>query len=107
MVTKEKTLARLQHLATLYRRGYRSNVVDQSLDKLIALERATAQRELADLQERLQAFEAQYQMASEDFYRRFRAGELGDAADVVEWSIFYEMWEVVRERLKVIEAELA
>jgi hypothetical protein len=79
-------------------------MVDQSVDKIIALERAAAQRELADLQQRLQAFEAHYQMPSEDFYRRFRAGGLGDSADFVEWSVFYEMWKSVQERLEILDA---
>lgn len=107
MATKEGTLKRLDYLAALYRLGYRSDVIDRSLDKLIMLERAAARRQLADLQGRLRAFEERYQMSSEDFYRRFRAGELGDAADLVEWSVFYEMWVSVRERLEVLEAEPA
>ena len=107
MATNEKTLDRLEYLEAFYRQGYRSDIVDRSLDKLIALERAAAEREGADLQARLRAFEAQYQMSSEDFYRRFRAGELGDAMDYVEWSVFYEMWQAARERLEVLEAELA
>jgi len=107
MATSEKTLNKLQYLETLYRRGYQSNVVDQSVDKIIALERAATERELANLQQRLQAFEARHQMPSEDFYRRFRAGELGDSADFVEWSVFYEMWESVRERLRILQAEAA
>lgn len=81
-------------------------VIERSLDKIIALERAAARRELADLQERLQSFETHYQMSSEDFYRRFRAGELGDAIDIVEWSIFYEMWDSVRARLATLEADV-
>ena len=107
MATSEKTLHRLGYLEAFYRRGYRSDVVDRSLGKLIALERTAAEREEADLQERVRAFEAQYQMSSEDFYRRFRAGALGDAMDYVEWSVFYEMLQAVRERLEVLEAELA
>jgi len=103
--TEGKTLEQLKHLMALYRRGYQSDVVDRSVDKLIALERASVQRELADLEARLQAFEAQYEMSSEDFYRRFRSGELGDSADMVEWSVFYEMLESVRESLQVLEAE--
>ena len=106
MATNDKTMDRLQHLETLYRQGYRSDVIDRSLEKIIALERATAQRELAELQERLRAFETRYQMPSEDFYRRFRAGELGDALDMVEWSVFYEMWESVRARLATLETAL-
>jgi hypothetical protein len=60
---------RLQYLETLYRQGYHSAVLDRSLDKIMALERAAARREYADLRERLQAFETRYQMSSEDFYR--------------------------------------
>lgn len=81
-----------------------SDTIARSLDKSIALERAAALREYADLHERLQAFETRYQLSSEDFYRRFRAGEMGDAMDVVEWSVFYEMWESVRARPALLEA---
>jgi cell division septum initiation protein DivIVA len=107
MATDEKTLDQLQYLETLYRRGYRSEMVGQSVDKIIALERAAAQRELEELKQRLQAFEARYQMASEDFYRSFRAGELGDSADFVEWSVFWEMTESVRERLEILDTGAA
>ena len=103
MAANDKTMTRLQYLETLYRQGYRSDMIDHSLEKIIALERATAQRELAEIQERLRTFETRYQMPSEDFYQRFRAGELGDAMDMVEWSIFYEMWESVRARLAMLE----
>ena len=85
---------------------YRSAVVDRSMDKIMALERATARRELAGLQERLRPFETRYQMSSEDFYRRFRAGALGDAMELVEWSVFYEMWDAVRARLEGLEADV-
>ena len=86
MATTERTLERLQYLEALYRQEYRSEVVDRSLEKLLALEKAAARRELAELEERLRAFEVRYQMPSEVFYQRFRAGELGDTADMVEWS---------------------
>ena len=104
MATEEKTLDKLRHLEVLYAQGYRSNVIDKSLDKIIELEWAAAKRDLTRLQERLRALEGQFQMGSEEFDRRFRAGELGDGADFVEWSVFYEMWKSVRERLRVLEA---
>ena len=103
METNEKTLEQLQYLETLYRRGYRSRMVDQSVDKIIALERSAARRELEELGQRLLAFEERYQMPSEDFYPRFRAGELGDSAELVEWSVFYEMRESVRERIEILD----
>jgi hypothetical protein len=107
MTAEEKTLKQLRYLETLYHQGYRSDTIARSLEKIIALERARAQRELDDLRKRLQSFEARYHMSSEDFYRRFRAGELGDAMDLVEWSVFYDMWKSVWERLEILEAESA
>jgi hypothetical protein len=107
MTAEEKTLKQLRYLETLYQQGYRSDTIDRSLGKIIALERARTQRELDDLRNRLQEFEARYHMSSEDFYRRFRAGELGDAMDFVEWSVFYDMWKSVSARLEMFENELA
>ncbi|GAK57537.1 hypothetical protein U27_04504 [Candidatus Vecturithrix granuli] len=63
-----------------------------------------AQRECADLEARLQKFESQYRLSSEDFYRKFQADDLEDRADMVEWSVFYEMWLSVKERLEVFQA---
>jgi hypothetical protein len=51
------------------------------------------QQDILDLENRLKAFESQYQMSSSNFYQQFKAGKLGDAMDFFEWSVFYEMWE--------------
>lgn len=107
MANTNKTIERLRQLHELYLQGYRSDIVDSSLDKLLSLERAAAERELAELQRRLAEFEQQYAMSSPDFYQHFRAGKLGDSADFVEWSVFHEMSESVHERLKRFAAEAA
>jgi len=107
MVANDRTIHRLQHLGDFYRQGYRSDIIDRSIDKIISLEKTVAQRDEQDLQAKLRKFEAKYHLSSEEFYGRFRKGELGDAADFVEWSVFYEMWESVHERLKILETEMA
>ena len=55
------------------------------------------QPELLDLENRLKAFQSQYQMSSDEFYKRFRSGELGDEIDFFEWSVFYEMWKTAQK----------
>jgi hypothetical protein len=55
--------------------------------------RGQVEHSIADLERRLQIFEAQYGMPSSDFYRRFQAGELGDTAAFFEWNTYYEMIE--------------
>lgn len=63
------------------------------------------QAEFLDLENRLKNFESQYQMSSKIFYQRFRAGELGDAMDFFEWSVFYEMWSATQNQSELIETK--
>jgi midasin (ATPase involved in ribosome maturation) len=48
--------------------------------------------QIYDLENEIKKYETQYKMSSEEFYPKFRAGELGDDIDFFEWSVFYEMW---------------
>jgi plasmid maintenance system killer protein len=67
MAIEQRTLEQLQHLQDLYRRGYQSDVVDRAIKKIIAIERAAAERELVSLQKRLEVFEGRYGMSSAEF----------------------------------------
>jgi hypothetical protein len=98
------TLNKLQSLEQLYRRGFRSEVIDRAIDKLLATEIERAYAERRDLDVRLANYEKRYNMSSDEFYPRFRAGELGDGMDFVEWSVFYEMHQAILERLKMLGA---
>jgi hypothetical protein len=60
-----------------------------------------------ELQERLRMFEEQYLISSAEFYRQFRAGEMGDEADYFEWSAFYQMWLSTREQLDLLKIPAA
>jgi hypothetical protein len=55
-------------------------------------EETSPARETLELRGRLEAFEQQYQLVSDEFYRQYEAGLLGDSADFLEWSAFYDMW---------------
>ena len=96
------TIEPLQILELLYRQGYRSSLIDRSLNKIIDLERANNLKQASELQAKLQAYEYQYQMPSDIFYQRFCEGSLGDEMDYFEWSVFYDLWQSVQERLQVL-----
>ena len=104
MSTTMATLDKLRSLEQLYRQGYRTEVIDRTVDKLLAMEMEQAYKELRDLGARLSRYEQQYNMTSSEFYRRFRAGELGDEMDFVEWSVFYDMHQATLRRLKLLGA---
>ena len=99
-----RTLDKLQSLEQLYRQGFQSEVIDRAVDKLLATETEQALAEKRDLEARLSAYERQFSLSSDEFYRRFRVGELGDGIDFVEWSVFYEMYRAILERLEVLGA---
>jgi hypothetical protein len=90
---------KLEILGSLYQQGYQSDVIERTLDKLIDLERERVEREYAELTARLLSFEHQYGMPTEDFYRKFEAGELGDSVDFVEWSSMRDLRESLRNHL--------
>jgi len=103
MASSQQTLVDLQNLTTLYRQGHHSPVIERTVEKMVAFERDLARQEADEIDAKLRAYEQQHQMNSEDFYHRFRAGELGDDMDWVEWSVFYEMRAGVQQRLTLLE----
>jgi hypothetical protein len=100
-----RTIDKLRSLEQLYRQGFQSEVIDRAIDKSLTAEAARALAERRDLEARLSAYEGQFNMSSEEFYRGFRAGKLGDGMDFVEWSVFYEMYQAILQRLKVLGAD--
>ncbi len=99
------TLEKLHVLETLYQRGYQNELIDRTLDKILDLEREKAQQDLSELQQQLLRFEIRYHLSSEDFYRRFHQGELGDESDYFEWSACYDMYQSVHGRLQALSGE--
>jgi hypothetical protein len=99
------TLEKMHRLETIYRRGHQSELIDRTVDKLIDLEQARAARELAELDQRLAAFEQQYQLASAAFYARYEAGQLEDSADFMEWSSFCDMRRSAQQVLDWLRGE--
>ena len=55
-------------------------------------------------EQELRDFEQRYGMDSATFYRRFEAGELGDAMDFFEWAGLYELHQDLLEKLKRLES---
>ncbi|MCP4167800.1 MAG: hypothetical protein GY759_18170 [Chloroflexi bacterium] len=100
MTVETRTIGRLEGLLRLYHTGYQSPVIDKTVEKLVSLEVERSRSEMTQLRERLEAYESQYGMTSDNFYRRFRSGELGDAMDYVEWSVFWDMYQSTQRRLE-------
>ena len=59
-------------------------LADQALLKLVRLHVQKYEKHLTEMQKELEPFEQQYGISSEECYRRFMAGEMGDALTL--WS---------------------
>lgn len=101
------TVARLETLLDLYSKGYQSPVIDQTIEKLVNLESNRIYAEVERLTARLQSYEDEYGMKSEQFYLRFMNGDLGDEMDFVEWSVFWEMFQAESARYAALGARKA
>ncbi len=106
MTTKEKIINQLKALETLSMQGGYSDTLALSLKKIIIQEINVINLQIQELETDIKAFEQQYQLASEPFYQQFKAGQLGDAVDFVEWSVFYQMRSSLQGRLILLQSQL-
>src|SRR5574341_1023797 len=77
-------------------------LADQALRKLIHLYLQKYEKQLAEIQKELEPFEQQYGLSSEECYQRFTAGEMGDAADIMDWMGLYDNVLLYRERMATL-----
>jgi hypothetical protein len=96
---------RLSRLALLYEKGQASEVMDRTLDKLLTYEAEQSQAQLDELTTELSEIEHKYGMTSDEFYRRFQAGQTDDRMDFVEWASLVQMAANVRQRLSLLMGE--
>ncbi len=65
---------------------YGEKRIGPSSESLLAVEPEHLQAQLDAVQADLAEFEDQYGMTSDDFYRRYQAGQTDDRMDFVEWA---------------------
>jgi predicted transcriptional regulator len=73
----QATLEQIRRLERLYAEGYEDSFLDRSLRKIIAHQVARDQADLAGLEKGLAELAARYNMDFEEFYTRYREGQLG------------------------------
>ena len=55
---------------------------------------------LVAITKRLSSYETRYKIVSEDFFNRYRKGEMEDSTDFVEWSNAYEHFIEIRQKIE-------
>ncbi len=79
-------------------------IIDSTLSKLINIQIARYQTNIKQINTELEEFENKFNMSSEECYKRFESGELGDGGDIFEWIGLYENILLYKKRIKMLEA---
>lgn len=103
--TDSSIAGRLQKLAQLYQQQQGSKLMTRTLDKLMQYELALSREQLAQLQDDLRRFEQQYGLSSDEFYRRYQAGQTDDRMDYVEWASLVQMAQNVEAKLQLLAGD--
>ena len=81
-------------------------MIDSTISKLMTFQIARYRKVITDIDDELKVFEQKYTMSSEECYRRFNSGELGDEADFFEWTGLYENFLLYRKRMAMLKDEI-
>jgi hypothetical protein len=95
------TAEKLEVLKTVYTD---EAALDRLLAKLLETVLAENRLRLQRYEQALREFETRYTMASDTFYQRFQAGELGDAMDFFEWAGLYDLRQDLLAKIARLEA---
>ena len=96
---------RLETLKELYRHGEASGLIERTLDKLLIYEADVCRTQLRQLLTDLVEFEQRYGLSSDEFYARFKSGQIDDRMDYVEWASLVQMRDSLQKRLQLLEGE--
>ena len=80
--------------------------LNQILEKLLQVTLNQHRSRLQRYTRELGVFEKQFGIKSDQFYRRFEAGEMGDAMDYFEWAGLYELYQDIAEKVQRLEQAL-
>lgn len=93
-------------LVQLCERGQASELVERVLERLLAYETGVCRAQLGQLQSDLAELEARHGLSSDEFYRRYQAGQTDDRMDYVEWASLVQMRDNLHERLRILTGEM-
>lgn len=98
-------LHNLERLKQLYTTGFHDIFLDRALRKVIDRQIARDEADLRRVEATLAQFERQYELTSDEFWRRFQAGQMSDTADFMEWNVFCKMRQRITSRLRILRGD--
>jgi hypothetical protein len=79
------------------------SMIETTIDKLLSREFNRISEIKTRLTDDISRFENQYGLKSEDFYRQYEIGNMGDSIDFVEWAATMEMLANIKRQSALLE----
>jgi hypothetical protein len=95
----------LDSLQALYDAGFQDPFLDSALQKILQRQIERDEADLNKIESEIARFEEQHSLNSEEFYREYQAGRMGDSAEFVEWNVFCKMRQRIEARLHILRRE--
>jgi len=101
-MTVAASLHDLERLRQLYVAGFHDAFLDNALRRIIERQIDRDEADLQRVNAALAEFENRYGLTSDEFWRRFQAGQMADTADFMEWNVFCKMRQRILSRLRIL-----
>ena len=82
---------------------FEKKYIESTINKMLKVELGMVRRELKQVKSSLADFEKRHNMNSDEFYKKFNTGELGDDREYIKWYAYKDTFNKLMERLKEIE----
>ena len=100
-----QALSNIRILEKYVEKNKNDRIVEGTINKIIHFKIDKYKKELKTLENDLKVFEKKYKMDTNQFFKDFEAGKLGDSIDFVEWSSIYKIYQRISERMNILKGK--
>ena len=101
----DQTLIKVKTLQKFIQKHGEDIFISQTISKMMNYKIKEYERKIKKLDKDLKRFERTYKKDSSAFFKEFRAGNAGDAVDLVEWASFYQMRNLLLDKKAELEGK--
>jgi hypothetical protein len=82
---------------------FEKKYIASTINKMFKMELSMVKRELKQVEKALSDFEKRHKMSSDEFFKKFSAGKLGDDREYIKWYAYKDTYNKLMDRSKEIE----
>ncbi len=82
---------------------FEKKYIASTINKMFKVELSMVKREIKQVEKALSDFEKRHKTSSDEFYKKFSAGKLGDDREYIKWYAYKDTHNKLMDRLKEIE----